>query len=60
MEYGPSANANFIINELEQILDQASISYRREILRTMVEQAIFRKNTASTILETFWDELIER
>jgi hypothetical protein len=60
MEYGHSANANFIIDELGQILDQASISYRREILSTMVEQAIFRKNTASTILETFWGELIER
>lgn len=60
MEYDHSVDANFVVNELEQILDQASISYRREILSTMVEQAIFRKNTASTILETFWDELIER
>lgn len=60
MEYGRSVDAQFIVDELEYILKQGSISYHRDILHTMVEHAMSRTSTASTILGTFWGELIVR
>lgn len=60
LEYGRSVDAQSIVDELEYILRQGSISYRRDILHTMVEHAVSRTGTAATILGTFWGELIVR